>query len=154
MARRTATRRRRSRRTNLYKSYEPAVATIESGVLEMLLPKKLVSPNRLKTGLARHGDTKAWEAMLRKVHLVADDGTLTFPTRKKMRLDVWRLAPSKKYFLDRTNAAFSVKGLEDALVRLGYLRDDSLKYLDGPYVEQDTSGDRKYWTLVKIRRAV
>lgn len=121
--------------------------------MELLLPRKLVSPNRIKTGLARHGDTKAWETMLLKAHMVTDDQSLRFPARSKMRLEVWRLAPSKKYFLDRTNCAFSIKGLEDALVRLQYLRDDSLKYLDGPYVEQDVSADRKYWTIVRIRKA-
>jgi hypothetical protein len=53
-------------------------------------------------------------------------------------------------FLDRTNLAGGIKGLEDFLVRAEYLVDDCEEWEDGPYISQGLSTDKKYWTIVKL----
>lgn len=73
--------------------------------------------------------------------------------KQRLRLEVVREAPTEKFFLDRTNLAFSVKGLEDALVRLQYLVDDNEEWEDGPWVSQRVSSDGKYWTIVTVSEA-
>jgi hypothetical protein len=152
---------RRSTRRR-FRSTEPGSVSIEmtdqsKGALVFRIPKKVRSLNKLKTGIARHGDTVAWEAALRKVGRPAttsDAERLVFadivwPDGKR-RLEIERQAPTERYFLDQTNFAGGCKGLEDALVRLGYLVDDSLKWLDGPHLKQTVAPDRKFWTIIRV----
>lgn len=129
---------------------EPGSIITKGSRIFMMLPGKLRSPNKLKSGLARHGDTKAWEARVQNARVVQTDSSVLLPVLGRAKLSVTRLVPTKACYLDRTNLAFCIKGLEDALVRLGYLYDDNVKWLDGPYVEQDLSPDREYWASVVI----
>jgi hypothetical protein len=139
------------RKAKPYKSYDPAIIKIVDGVVDMMLPRKLVSLNKLKNGLARHGDTKGWSQTLEKAHVVFDDGSFSRPHKYRVKLHVTRLSPREQFFLDQTNLAGGVKGLEDALVRAKYLVDDRQKWLDGPHVNQAVSADRRYWTWVRIQ---
>lgn len=121
-----------------------------NGTIYMMLPGKLKSPNKLKTGLARHGDTKAWEARIRSAQIVQTDDSVRVPVDGKVQLFVERLVPNKSCFLDQTNAAFSIKGLEDALVRLDYMVDDNHQWADVMPVKQVLSPDKLYWASVRI----
>jgi hypothetical protein len=115
-----------------------------------MLPRKLRSLNTLCSRLARYGDTKAWEKQFADAELENSDHTIGPCSKQRLRLETTRLAPSKHFFLDKTNLAGGVKGLEDALVRLEYLVDDCEEWEDGPYVSQGVSEDGKYWTLVTL----
>ncbi len=140
----------RTGRTRRFRSDKPGTVLIQDGTILWTLPRKLRSPNQIKTGLARYGDTKGWEAQFVAALVVGTDDSIGMGKQQRLKLEVVRRVPRKDFFLDRTNLAFSVKGLEDALVRLGYLVDDNEDWLDGPYVTQDVSDDKKYWTIVKI----
>ena len=141
---------RRYRRSNTYKATQLGSCTIAAGTMTWVLPRKLRSLNTLCSRLARYGDTKAWEKQFTEAELGASDHTLGPCSKQRLRLEIVRLAPSKHFFLDKTNLAGGVKGLEDALVRLEYLVDDCEEWEDGPYVSQDVSEDNKYWTIVKL----
>lgn len=117
-----------------------------------VLPRKLKSLNQLKGWRARYGDTQAWEKLLHNVQTTDDDGSfippISHPTKRTLVVE--RLVPNKSCLLDRTNLAGAVKGLEDALVRMGYLVDDNPAWIDGPHVSQRVSTDKRYWTLVML----
>lgn len=138
------------RRVSRFRSTEPGLCFVRAGCITWILPRKLRSPNKLRGGLARYGDTKAWERIFEEAAIKETDNTLGPCSKQRLRLEVVRLAPYERFFLDRTNLAFSVKGLEDALVRLEFLVDDNEKWEDGPYVSQAVSGDGKYWTVVRL----
>lgn len=152
--RRKAPHRTRTRRSVRYRSKEPGSIRHTESVIEITVPKKLKSGNKLKSGIARHGDTQSWE----KHFLKAQANCVTEGTRQlepmstpvRMRLEVIRFAPRRDFFLDPTNLAIGVKGLEDALVRLGYLFDDAEEWIDGPHCANAVSEDKKYRTLVRL----
>jgi hypothetical protein len=141
---------RRYRRSSRFKSSKPGTYVIENGTITWRLPRKLRSLNAICTKLARYGDTKAWETQFTTAELKESDGSLGPCSKQRLRLEIWRLSPSKAFFLDPTNRAGGAKGLEDALVRLEYLVDDCDEWLDGPYVHNDLSDDGKYMTVVKL----
>lgn len=141
---------RRRKRVTRFRSDEPGTCTIANGCITWKIPRKLPSLNRLRTWRARHGDTQAWERAFVTAEILANDLSLGPETCQRLRLEITRLAPSKDWLLDRTNLAGSVKGLEDALVRLRYLVDDSEAWEDGPYVQQGVSEDKKYWTIIRL----
>jgi hypothetical protein len=65
---------------------------------------------------------------------------------QRLRLEVTRLSPRK---LDRTNlAGGSIKGIEDMLVRRGFLRDDSEQWLQGPFLRQEIAS--KPSTVIRL----
>lgn len=140
------------RKVKRFRSTEPGTYTVQSGLIVWTLPRKLRSPNQIKSGLARYGDTKGWEREFNDAKLILNDASMGPHMGERLRLEVVRLSPTKRFFLDRTNLAFCVKGLEDALVRLQFLVDDNEEWEDGPYVTQAESPDGKYWTIVRLMK--
>lgn len=138
------------RRIKRFRATENGTCDIVGGTITWVLPRKLASLNRLRTWRARHGDTQAWEKEFERTRVSANDLSLGPCTSRRLRLEVIRLAPTDKYYLDMTNLAGGVKGLEDALVRLQFLVDDSVRWLDGPHCSQGVSKDGKYWTIVRL----
>lgn len=141
---------RRFRRSTRYKATEPGTCVIKNGSIVWTLPRKLKSLNVLCSRLARYGDTQAWQKEFEAARLTESDHTLGPCSKQRLRLAVHRLAPSKAFFLDRTNLAGGVKGLEDSLIRLEFLVDDCEEWEDGPHVSQGVSEDGKYWTIVTV----
>lgn len=146
-AKKSPSRRRTSKR---YASTGPSIAIIKGGAILWKIPRRLRSLNSLKTGIARYGDTKAWENHFLKAELKEDDGSFQIGQTARHKLEIQRLSPNRRYFLDSTNLHGAAKGLEDALVRLGYLVDDSEMWEDGPHVSQALSPDKRYWTIIKL----
>lgn len=141
---------RRYRRSARFKATEPGTCVIRAGQIVWTLPRKLRSLNVLASRLARYGDTKAWETQFVRAKITESDHSLGPCSKQRLRLEVRRLSPTKAFFLDRTNLAGGVKGLEDSLIRLEYLVDDCEEWEDGPYVSQGVSEDGKYWTIVTL----
>lgn len=152
LKRATSSKRKRSTR---YKSTEAGSIEFTDLEITLVIPKKLRSGNVLKSGIARHGDTKAWEKHILK--LVTSDvpanSLKPMSSPQKMRLEIIREAPFAHHFLDLTNLHIGSKGLEDALVRLGYLYDDSQDWVDGPHCSNAVSSVKTYRTIVRIRPA-
>lgn len=141
---------RRYRRSARYKASKPGTCVIKNGTITWTLPRKLKSLNVLCSRLARYGDTQSWQKEFEAATLIESDHTLGPCSKQRLRLEVRRLSPSKAFFLDRTNLAGGVKGLEDSLIRLEYLVDDDETWEDGPHVSQGLSEDGKYWTIVTL----
>lgn len=141
---------RRYRRSTRYKAFDKGTCVIRAGTITWTLPRKLRSLNVLCGRLARWGDTTAWEKQFVDAVVTESDGSLGPCSKQRLKLSVHRLAPSKAFFLDRTNLAGGVKGLEDSLIRLEYLVDDCEEWEDGPHVSQGVSEDKKYWTIVTL----
>lgn len=133
----------------------PATMVVQDGAIYFRLPRRLRSLNKLKTGIARYSDTQSWERLLEKARQSCDQNDLSIGPGEdcRMRLEIQRLSPSRAYYLDTVNLMGGCKGLEDALVRLGYLVDDNVDWEDGPHVSQELSEDKRYWTIVRITRA-
>lgn len=137
----------------------PGTIKAEGGIIEIRIPKKLRTLNALKGWRARYGDTKSWEQAIKDCRTLTDAvGAASIAGMMpllavRMRLEILRLAPTKRELLDTTNAAGSVKGLEDALKRLGYIVNDDLDWLDGPYVSQAIAPDRQFWAIIKLSKA-
>jgi hypothetical protein len=143
------------KRSKRYKSTEAGTITFTDREIALVIPKKLRSGNVLKSGIARHGDTKSWENHILKLVTsdVSVDSLKPMGSPQKMRLEIVREAPFAHHFLDPTNLHIGSKGLEDALVRLGYLHDDSQDWVDGPHCSNAVSPTKTYRTLVRIRPA-
>lgn len=94
----------------------------------------------------------AWQRCFEQAQIVESDHSLGPCSGERLRLDVVRLAPSKAFFLDRTNLSGGVKGLEDFLVRSEYLVDDCEEWEDGPYCSQEISEDKKYWAIIRLSK--
>jgi hypothetical protein len=141
---------RRRRRSTRFKSSVPGTCVIKKGTITWALPRKLRSLNVLCSRLSRYGDTKAWESEFTKAALTESDGSLGPCSKQRLKLEVIRVTPTKAFFLDRTNLAGGVKGLEDALIRLEYLVDDCEEWEDGPYVSQEVATDGKYTTIIRL----
>jgi len=68
---------------------------------------------------------------------------------QRVRVAVAREVPSGRNFIrDDDNLRFCVKPLLDALKRLGFIRNDSRKWIELPTPEQRISTDGHYWTEV------
>lgn len=147
---RVSTTPKRRRRSNMYKSSKAGTCVIKDGSITWTLPRRVKSLNVLCSRLSRYGDTQAWEKEIARATITSSDDSLGPCSKQRLRLSITRLAPSKAFFLDRTNLAGGVKGLEDTLVRLEYLVDDCEEWEDGPHVSQGVSDDGKYWTVVTL----
>lgn len=122
------------------------------GAIYWRLPERVKSLNVIKTGLARHRDTQMWEQLLTRAILASDDGTApAHPATVRMRLDIQRVVPQKRFMLDVLNLA-GAKGLEDAVKRLGYIHDDCMDWCD-LHMSQRVATDKCYWTIVKVSPA-
>jgi hypothetical protein len=149
---RKAGKKRRRGRSTKFQSKTPASIVIKGGVVTMRLPRRLRSYNQRGGHWSEFSDRQAWANLLATT-TVTSDGSITLPVKTRMRLDLIRLAPSKRYLLDKDNLSVSGKRLTDALVKAGYLIDDDRTHLDGAYVVQGLSRDKKYWTLVQLKEA-
>lgn len=135
-----------------YKSQNPGTCVVAAGTITWTLPRKLLSLNKLRGGLSRFWDTKAWEREFEGAKVSATDGSLERGSGLRLRLEIVRFAPTNRWFVDKVNLYGGCKGLEDSLVRLGYLVDDNEKWEDGPYPSQQVSDDGKYHTIVRLAK--
>jgi hypothetical protein len=138
------------RKRKRFRSSEPGTVSIKDGVITWTLPRKLQSLNKLRGWRARHGDTQGWEREINQAKILCNDMSLGPGSGRRLRLEVVRLAPNPRFKLDKTNLAGGIKGLEDALVRLSFLVDDSEIWEDGPWPSQSVSSDKKYWTVIRL----
>lgn len=123
---------------------------MKDGVITWTLPRKLQSLNKLRGWRARHGDTKGWEREIDGATIIFNDMSLGPGSGRRLRLEVVRQAPNVRFKLDKVNLFGGIKGLEDALVRLNFLVDDSEIWEDGPWPTQTVSSDKKYWTVIRL----
>lgn len=118
----------------------------------MILPRRVRSYNKRGGHWADYGERQAWKKMLGAADITSD-GTIKTPVTGRMRLELTRFAPTKRYLLDGDNFAAGAKRLIDTLVEFGYLLDDDRESIDGPYLYQKLADDKCYWTVVKITEA-
>lgn len=144
-----------------------------SEVLEIVLPLKLESPNRLRGyhWRQRHRETKVFQAAVSVIgrydiktwsvvtgvewRIDARGLRQPFELRRKerRRVTIIRQVTTRRQFIrDDENLHFAVKPLNDALKRLGLLYDDSRTWLEQPPVEQQLSADGHPHTIVRIER--
>lgn len=142
-------------------------------VLELVLPLKLQSPNKLR-GFhwhTRHRETQVFQAALSIIGGV-DLKTWSVVTGVEWRVDqrghqkpyeirrkerrrvtvIRQVATRRQFIRDDENLHFAVKPLNDALKRLGLLYDDSRTWLEQPPVEQQVSPDGQARTIVRLER--
>jgi hypothetical protein len=68
---------------------------------------------------------------------------------EKRRVSVTRIVPSRRNFIkDEDNLRFSVKPVNDALKRLGLIKDDNAKWLEQPMPTQEVGTG--YETVITI----
>lgn len=142
-------------------------------ILELVLPLKLQSPNRLRGfhWKSRHRETKVFQAALSIIGGVdlkpwsvvtgvewrLDGRGLKKPyeirRKERRRVTVIRQVATRRQFIrDDENLHFAVKPLNDALKRLGLLYDDSRTWLEQPPVEQQLSPDGQPYTIIRLER--
>lgn len=132
--------------------------------------RELKSPNKTiwKGRWALASDRDWWErAIVRELREWETLRTLTTWTaseraawphvrghREVRALTVVRMVPTPRHFIQDTvrNLQFSIKGLEDALVRAKLLVDDRDAWLTCAPVTQQVSPDRRFYTVVVLKR--
>ena len=136
-------------------------------MLELRIQRRLDSPNtwngrhwRVKHRLSQEWELEIAIAVARLMNARTMTAVLacfgafrsTDQVTTKRRVEVSRHVPSTRHFIrDDDNLRFCVKPLNDALKRLGYIRDDSRKWLEHPTPTQHVSSDGKDWTIITIR---
>lgn len=150
---------------NLQLPHQPIEVT--RAVDEIEVPRQLKSPNAWngRHWRYKHRESQEWEkaifyalAQQRGVRGVV--GALlvlgAFPwqaSTEKRTVTVTRIVPSKRNFIrDEDNLRFSVKPLNDALKRLGLIRDDSRKWLEQDTPTQEVSPSGQWVTRIRIER--
>jgi len=118
------------------------------------LARILKSPN---TWQGRHWrvkdrDTREWQVALAwAVWLSSCHGEPPPQATGRVRVTVTRFVPTRRHFIrDEDNLRFCTKPLNDALTRLGWIRDDSRRWLEQPLPSQRVSVDHRHWTVVTI----
>jgi hypothetical protein len=141
-------------------------------VLELVIPKKLESPNATRGyhWRRRHRDTLRWEALVCLVgvhtptfsqwNLITGARSrlwrgrvqvLTVRRRERRRVTIIRQVASRRHFIrDDDNLQFSAKPLNDALKRLGLVYDDTRTWMVQPLPTQQVSPNGVAWTIVRI----
>lgn len=134
------------------------------GSIEIRLPHKLESPNAKLHAhwRERHREKQAWHARLLLVigdaagkrsvaayHRPLDALNLP-PVRAKriVRFDR-QVSSSRSFIRDHENLVYSVKHCLDQVKKLGFICDDSMKWID-LVVTQRVSDDRRDWTVIRI----
>lgn len=152
-----------------------STGVVDPSNVTLRVPRALASPNtwngrhwRVKHRISQDWETAIgaatvdlYQAAGQRVGLVAAVCGMSGPKwalgyeAGRMRVAITREVPSGRNFIrDDDNLRFSVKPLLDALKRLGYIRNDSRKWIELPTPEQRISTDGKYWTEITITKAV
>lgn len=137
--------------------------------MTLKIPRRLESPNTwqgrhwsVKHRISQEWEQEVWAQVARQTKarsVVAVLGVMNaIPALKRrpesigrMRVEVTRQVSKARHFIrDDDNLRFSVKPLMDSLKRLGYIRDDSRKWLEHPTPTQSVSPDGKDYTIVTI----
>lgn len=148
-----------------------SVDVYEDGCIEIRLPHRLESPNKMlhANWRQRTSDKQAWHARLLSAiadsvsesvpalasrdggpyeALIAAFGLM--PVRDRRKVTIERQVPSSRNFIrDRENLVYSCKHLMDQIRRAGFVRDDSMKWIDLD-VTQRVSDDKRDWTVIRI----
>lgn len=132
------------------------------------IPRELKSPNQWQGRHWRYkqAETKAWEMDVAVLMLVPEarknlwavlEALNTGPKEgrrvceERRSVTVTRLVPSSRNFIrDDDNLRFSVKPLNDALKRLGLIKDDNRKWLEQPMPTQQVSPTKTWSTVITI----
>ena len=135
--------------------------------MRLEIPRELKSPNRWngRHWRYKHRETQEWEQFI-WVKIAQQAGTRdalqvlsvmnAIPSLKRVcqehrRVTVTRYVPSTRNFIkDDDNLRFAVKPVNDALKRLGLIRDDSRKWLEQPMPTQAVSTDGRWRTVIEI----
>ncbi|MGE3278047.1 MAG: hypothetical protein AB7O67_23290 [Vicinamibacterales bacterium] len=147
----------------------PRHGTIEiaaNGAITIRLPFRLESPNATLWAdwRTKKRDHDTWMTRLRQaiVH-AADIRTLAAfrdepiaalglsrPTGRRRVSFERHVANHSALIHDDRNLQFCPKHLEDCLTKLGFLRDDNMRFSETPPVTQTVSPDRQDWTVIRI----
>lgn len=139
----------------------------DAGMLTLRIPRELKSPNKWQGRHWRykHQETKTWEMEIAVQTLRPEfrrniwailEATNSMPAvrrtcQERRRVTVTRIVPSFRNFIrDDDNLRFSVKPLNDALKRLGLIKNDSRKWLVQPQVQQEVSPEGEWATVITI----
>lgn len=130
------------------------------------IPRELKSPNawngrhwRYKYRETQEWEQFIWTALAKQARASSVVAVLAVmnalpPKRvceEKRRVTVTRLVPSKRNFIrDDDNLRFATKPLNDALKRLGLIRDDNRKWLEQPMPMQAVSETGGWLTVIEI----
>jgi hypothetical protein len=138
----------------------------ELAEVSLHLPYNAKSPNETLVGRhwgAKAKLTKAWETAI-KLAIGDHIGATTVsgydkpvealgfkPVAVRMRVSITRLVPNRRNFIkDDDNLGYIVKPINDALKRLGFLKDDKRQWLEQPRPGQAIAGDGLHWTVIRI----
>lgn len=131
--------------------------------MTLCIPRRLESPNASRGAhwRVRHRISQEWEQEIAFAAMALRGKSRTSllllgmgPVLDRMRVTVERHVPTRRNFIkDDDNLVYSTKPLRDALKRLGYIRDDSRKWLDQPMPTQHVSQDGKDYTVITIEPA-
>lgn len=141
--------------------HDTPFAFMVDDMMVTIISRKLESPNKHRFHwTVQHGDSANWEKDIQKAYLdmvrvaswddAAELGRRPALPSGPMNLQIVRLVMSNREFMkDDSNMPGAGKGLQDALVRLGFLKDDRREYLiTGPQpVMQDVSATDCYVTV-------
>jgi len=146
-----------------------------SEVLEIVVPKRLESPNvtRGYHWRRRHRETMAWQGLIhghaprmRPLWSVETNPRLAYDDRgrpylktdripERRRVTITRLVPSRRNFIrDDDNLRFAAKPVNDALKRLGFLYDDTRTWLEQPAPVQTVDPQGRDLTVIRIERVL
>jgi hypothetical protein len=143
-------------------------------VLELIIPRKLSSPNMVRgyhwrawrretvewqmliRGASTPAALNAWSVITGMERKLDKRGLFKFKEirrKERRRVTVIREVPNARHFIrDDDNLRFATKPLNDALKRLGLVYDDSRHWMIQPDVEQRISDDGEQRTIVCIAR--
>ena len=124
--------------------------------MTLTIPRELRSPNAWmwKHWRIKQRERESWERdiFVQACVWVGTDRVLGMSAPKgRARVTVTRLVPSKRNFIrDDDNLRFAVKPVNDALKRLGLIKDDNRTWLEQPMPTQRVSIDGAYATVIEI----
>lgn len=138
----------------------------EPAPLRLVVPRELKSPNAWmwKHWRVKQKEREGWETDIAWTLLRDGQKKNTYallaamnaikPRRvcdRKRRVVITRIVPSTRRFIrDDDNLRFAVKPVNDALKRLGLIKDDNRKWLDQPMPEQIVSVTGEVATVIEI----
>ena len=111
------------------------------------LPDRLRSQNAFKDWRTRHRDRQHWQyAVL--VNLLAQGHRSVVPLQVKQRITITRhLGPRERLYDDGGGIGGSMKQIVDAVKRLGWMHDDSPRWCEQVFAQDDTRRDRPGVTI-------